>query len=228
MQKPLFLLADSQPLFFNQGSNTLLERIRQQLDHHKSLTAAYIGASNGDQGEYFEIFEVAMQSLGIHHCRHIHKVMDQHDITFLGNADIILLSGGDVQLGWQCIEKLATVLQEARQSGAVCIGISAGAVQMGQLGWFERKNLSNHDLFSTLAWVPYVISAHEEAKRWPQLKQVISLTAGCVKGIGIQHGSAAIVNPDGSIEALQKPLLCISLEKEQLYQQPAWKLESKR
>jgi hypothetical protein len=54
-RKPLFLLADSQPLFRSE-SGTLLPALQQSLMiSERSITrAAYIGASNGDAPEFFD------------------------------------------------------------------------------------------------------------------------------------------------------------------------------
>ena len=54
-QKPILLLADSQ-LFFREGKG--LEKIRDWINPSE-CKAVYIGASNGDVPEYYEIFELA-------------------------------------------------------------------------------------------------------------------------------------------------------------------------
>lgn len=60
-RKPLFLLADSQPLFRN-DSDTLLPALQESLLVSKSniTRAAYIGASKGDAPEFVELFVAAM------------------------------------------------------------------------------------------------------------------------------------------------------------------------
>ena len=66
--KPLYLLADSQLFFWKSGGDSLAERIRADLDSGKP-SAAYIGASNGDQPEFYSLFEDAMESMDISDCR---------------------------------------------------------------------------------------------------------------------------------------------------------------
>ena len=63
--KPLFLLADSQLLFWRRGGAPFLNSVRDVIDV-SSPKAAYIGASNADDPEYYSIFVAAMEMIGIH------------------------------------------------------------------------------------------------------------------------------------------------------------------
>src|SRR5579859_5776482 len=102
--KPLYLLADSQLLFVKSGGDSLAERIRTDIDSGKP-SAAYIGASNGDQPEFYSLFEAAMESMDISDCRMVPSQPAREDILFLENANLIVLSGGDVERGWQVFEQ---------------------------------------------------------------------------------------------------------------------------
>ena len=96
--KPLLLLADSQLLFWRRGDTPFLNSVRDVIDV-SSPKAAYIGASNGDDPEYYSIFEAAMEMIGIHRCRMAPSSPTDEDISFLNDADIILLAGGDAVRG---------------------------------------------------------------------------------------------------------------------------------
>ncbi len=130
--KPLYLLADSQLLFVKNGGDSLAERIRADLDS-ANPKAAYIGASNGDQPEFYSLFQAAMESMGISNCRLVPSQPSREDISFLENAELIVLSGGDVERGWQVFEQngLKELVPRKRFDGAVLMGVSAGAVQLG-------------------------------------------------------------------------------------------------
>jgi len=74
MIKPIFLLADSQLLFFRDEGGSVLERARQLIEEEepgKEILAAYIGASNGDAREFYDLFTAAMDSVGIRTTRMI-------------------------------------------------------------------------------------------------------------------------------------------------------------
>jgi hypothetical protein len=54
--KPLYLLADSQLLFWKRRDRLLLEAGLDAVARDAPLSAAYIGASNGDRPEFYGIF----------------------------------------------------------------------------------------------------------------------------------------------------------------------------
>jgi cyanophycinase-like exopeptidase len=223
--KPLVLLADSQLLFFKESDQPYIRRLRQLFAPNQILSAAYIGASNGDEKEFYEMFELAMQSIDVTDCLHVTSALTATQLLFLEQADIILLSGGDISLGWQTLQKLEPMLRQSRRNGAVIIGTSAGSIQLGQLGWHNKPYLSNTDLFGTLGFIPAIFSAHEEKENWRFLRRVVSQTAGCLPGIGIQTGSGVIVAPDNNMQAIRKPMVTFTVDGNQLIQQPVWQIQ---
>src|SRR5215204_1455953 len=95
--KPIFLLADSQLLFWRENGQLLIERV---VKPRTRLKAAYIGASNGDHPDFYAIFVSAMEGAGVFDCRMIPSAVSDADMAFLNDADIVLLAGGDVETGW--------------------------------------------------------------------------------------------------------------------------------
>ncbi len=65
----------------------------------------------------------------ISNCRLVPSQPSREDISFLEEAGLIVLSGGDVERGWQVFEQngLKELLPKKRFDGAVLIGVSAGA-----------------------------------------------------------------------------------------------------
>ncbi|MGC1808007.1 MAG: peptidase, partial [Mycobacterium sp.] len=63
--QPLYLLADSQLLFWKRQDRLLLEAALDGLALDTPLNAAYIGASNGDRPEFYGIFEAAVDAIAI-------------------------------------------------------------------------------------------------------------------------------------------------------------------
>jgi cyanophycinase len=61
---PIYLFADSQLLFWGNRGNLFLKSVTDQVKH-PSAKAAYIGASNGDNPQFYSIFEAAMDSVNI-------------------------------------------------------------------------------------------------------------------------------------------------------------------
>jgi len=208
--KPLYLLADSQLLFWKTGSDSLAERIQADLDSSKP-SAAYIGASNGDQPEFYNLFVGAMESMEISDCRLVPSQPSREDILFLENAGLIVLSGGDVEHGWQAFEKngLKELLPRKRFDGAVLMGVSAGAVQLG-LGCLS--NAARPKQLDMFRFAPFYVGAHDEGNDWFDLRALVNLAQSDVRAIGLPAGGGAVYYADGTLEPLRKPLIEIVKE----------------
>jgi len=208
--KPLYLLADSQLLFWKNGCDSLAERIRADLDSGKP-SAAYIGASNGDQPEFYSLFQAAMEAMGISDCRLVPSQPSREDILFLENAGLIVLSGGDVEKGWHVFEQngLKELLPKKRFDGAVLMGVSAGAVQLG-LGCLSNEARPKQlDMFR---FAPFYVGAHDEENDWFDLRALVNLAQSDARGIGLPAGGGAVYYADGTLEPLRKPLIEIVKE----------------
>lgn len=209
--KPILLLADSQLLFWrDEEGRPFLQRARALMEEDqpgKALQAAYLGASNGDAPEFYELFVAAMGEIGIRACRHIKASPSADDRRFLDEADLILLAGGDIDRGWQAFESsgLQQKLVERYYAGALLMGISAGAVQLGLKGWNDEKQ----QIFDTLRLVPFVVDVHEEPS-WVRLSQIVPKAGEHTKGIGIPSGAGAVYHPDFSMEPVRHPLVEVS------------------
>lgn len=204
-RKPLFLLADSQTFFFK-GNGTLVSALQESLQvSEKSVTrAAYIGASNGDAPEFFDLFVEAMNGINLHESRLIRSEFSSDDRTFLKNADLLLLAGGDVDKGWEIITSagIDAIIMERYHAGKVIVGVSAGAVQLG-MGWRGKEpgHVSNG-----LKLFPYYIGAHSEEDDWFLLRSLVESKEAYAKGFGIPTGGGMIYHKDMSIEAVRYPV----------------------
>lgn len=223
--KPILLLADSQVLFWNNGEELFLNRIRNMLEEAKpeqEYKAAYIGASNGDKREFYEIFESAMSQIHIVDCRMIPSQPDSADFEFLTDADIILLAGGDTKAGWDIISAngLQEKLVECYYNGAIMMGVSAGAIQLGLKGWNERPDNPEEigDEFTTLQLVPIIVDVHDEENSWNRLGKIVSSGGQYTHGLGIPSGGAAVYHNDGAYEAIRHTLTEFFYIDEQLKQ----------
>lgn len=210
--QPIYLFADSQLLFWSEGGELFLNSIRR-LVARDSPKAAYVGASNGDAPEFYSIFEAAVGGAGVHRRRMILRSFSAEDQSFLREADIILLAGGDVERGWRVFTEtgIREFIIRRYYEGAVLMGISAGAAQLGLYGYVER-GASPPELVGTFKLVPFVIDAHDEKQKWGRLRRAIRLLDGAAKGIGIPAGGGLIYYPDQRVEAIRRPLSEFSIE----------------
>lgn len=205
--RPLYLLADSQLLFWRQGERRLLESMLADLGG-KSPRAAYVGASNGDRPEFYEIFTAALDNVGLFDYRMIRSDFSPEERAFLEEAEVILLAGGDVRLGWDTFERtgMKEVLLARYAQGAVLIGVSAGAVQLGRHALLEGHPASaTTELVNMLNLAPAVVDVHDERGEWARLSNAVHLLEGTVIGLGIPTGGGLVVHPDATFEPLRHP-----------------------
>jgi cyanophycinase len=120
---------------------------------------------------------------------------------------LIVLAGGDVSLGWNTFEKtgMKDVILGRYAQGAVLVGISAGAVQLGRYGIVETAVSSATKLLDVFKLVPAVIDTHDERAEWARLSRAIHLLKGAATGLGIPSGGGVIVHADTTIEPLRRP-----------------------
>ena len=207
--KPIFLFSDSQLLFWKDGNKPFLKRVTEYFDEAKKkkhIKASYIGASNGDNPAYFDIFQEAMKQIEVINCRIIPSKPDVADIDFLNLSDLILLAGGDIKRGWEILKRnnLDKTILDRYHQGTVLIGLSAGAAQLGLKGWEEDE--SPPTLIDTFKIIPYIIDVHQEGDDWKRLKMAVENGNEHCKGFGIQSGGGLIFHPDWSIEAIRHSL----------------------
>lgn len=197
---PLYLFADSQLLFWKSHGRLLLEDVREP-----TTAAAYIGASNADLREFYGIFEAAMDAVGITDRQMINSDFSPEDREFLNRAQLIVLSGGDVRRGWTTFEQtgMKELILAKHAEGAVLVGISAGAVQLGRHAVLDESDSPALELFDTFNLVPALIDVHDEKRDWPRLTATVRMLEGSATGIGIPTGGGMVFHPDGTAAALR-------------------------
>jgi cyanophycinase len=197
---PVYLLADSQLLFSSPGGRPLLAPAVDAIESAEPR-AAYVGAANGDQPEYYSIFEGAMEMAGVRDRRMILSDYSAQDRAYLRSADLIVLAGGDVGTGLRVLREtgMDDDLDERRREGAVLVGVSAGAVQLGAMGWLGDEP-ADGELAGALEIVPFSVDAHDEARGWRRLRQLVLRSLPGSIGIGVPTGGGIIHHPDGTVE----------------------------
>src|SRR5687768_3045158 len=98
--QPLYLLADSQILFWQSLTGPYLKSILGSSKVPANPKIAYIGASNGDSPEAHAIFAAAIEQLDSPRPHHVRASYSADDRKFLGAADVVVLAGGEVETGW--------------------------------------------------------------------------------------------------------------------------------
>lgn len=204
--RPMFLLADSQLLFHRQDGVLFLDRVRAEIGRGEGVKAAYLGASNGDVPDFYDIFVAAMEGIGVRDTRMIPRDPSDADRAFFEESDLVLLAGGDAVRGMLAFEEngLAMRIVARYAAGAVLVGISAGAMQLGMRVWRTGEARDG------LRLAPMVVAAHDEPE-WIALGEIVTSMASAGRGIGIPAGGGAIVHADLSVEPVRRALTEISV-----------------
>jgi len=199
---PVYLLADSQLLFSSPGGRPLLAPAADGIGSPEPR-AAYVGAANGDQPEFYSIFEAAMEMIGVADRRMILSAYSAQDRAYLRSADILVLAGGDVGPGLHVLRRtgMDDDIDERRREGAVLVGVSAGAVHLGALAWTGDEPAGG-ELGAALGIVPFSVDAHDEARGWRRLRELVFRSPPGGFGIGVPSGGGIIHHPDGTVEPL--------------------------
>ena len=217
LQAPL-LLADSRLLFWQPEGRAYLRSLWDRRSVPPPATGAYLGASNGDKPEFYELFEAAMTLAGVASTRAIPTRPTGDDLAYLESAELVLLAGGHPGRGWRAFEAadLPRRLVARYLGGAQLIGVSAGAVQLGLYG-----DAGPGELFSGLRLVPYVIDVHQDPE-WSRLRSTLDRARAFhprgegeppqsepppLRGLGIPSGGGALFHPGGELEPVERTLV---------------------
>ena len=211
---PLFLLSDSQLLFWSDDDGHFIDRIAAYTGPG-APRAAYLGASNGDNPDFYSIFLAAVEGIGPSECRMISAAPSDEERAFVEAADVILLAGGDVDRGWQAFEAsgMREIVERRYWDGAVLVGVSAGAVQLGTVGWPAGDPDA---AFGTWGLAPFVVDAHAEDDDWTELRAVVRARGEGGRGIGIPRGAGLVYHADGTLEAVRHTLAEFSVRDGEL------------
>lgn len=87
-------------------------------------------------------------------------------------------------------------------AGAVIVGVSAGAVQLG-IGWCGKDQARVSD---GLKLVLYYIGVQGERHGWAGLRTLLEDREEHARGLGIPFGGAMIYRADRSLEAVRYPV----------------------
>jgi len=210
--RPIYLFADSQLLFWREDGRLFIERLLDDLETD-SPKAAYIGAANGDNPQFFDLFQASMEAIGVRDCMMVRSDPSATEVGFLRSAALILLAGGDPVRGWRVIEAngVRDAVAGRYYEGAVLCGVSAGAIQLG-FGVYAAGENGPPKVLGTFRFVPCVIDVHDEEGRWKNLERAVSAVGPTVKGIGIPGGGGMVFHSeDNSIEPIRRPLQELSI-----------------
>jgi peptidase E len=142
---------------------------------------AYVGAASGD-ARWFERIIKTMVFGARARCAFVRltdkSIRTSEAKSVLGDADVVFISGGDVEEGMRVIEErgLASYFRELHVGGKVFEAVSAGSIMLGE-HWvrFEDDDDDRGVRFDCLGIVPMSFDAHDEEDGWSELHALARL-----------------------------------------------------
>ena len=208
---PLYLLAGGGGPRRTQG-DPLLARVLAS-GPVPSPSVAYVGAASHDDRSFFSMNEYSMQACGARQVVFAPMVSEWVKIErtrgILESADMVFISGGDVEAGMRVLEErgILPLLREMYLDGKPFFGLSAGSIMLARqwVRWEDPDDNSTASVFPCMGLAQLVCDTHSEADRWVELKVLLSRTPDGTLGYGIPSGAGLCVAPDGTVEAMGLP-----------------------
>jgi peptidase E len=207
--KPVYLLAGR----WGKNPDPVIERVIKESNKEKP-TIAYIGASSGDNVEFFKRMESYFTQAGAGHTTLAPTVDIKADISkskkILKAADIVFVSGGDVEAGMNILQQreLVDFIKQLYLDGKPFFAVSAGSIMLARawVRWRDPDDDTTAEIFPCINVAPVICDTHGEADNWEELKTLLQLEKLGTIGYGIVSGNAIKVYPDGKVEALNGPV----------------------
>jgi peptidase E len=207
-KKPVFLLAGGR----GQNRNTpdpLLQAVFKECGV-SSPKVAYVGAANEDSSRFFGFITTSFKEAGAGEISQALTVPKKADLKkakgILESADIIFISGGDVEAGMDVLREkdMLNFLTGLYSQGKLFFGQSAGSIMLARewIRWRDPDDDATAEIFPCLDIAPVICDTHAEGDDWEELKALLALEKNGVNGYGLPSGNGIKVFPDGRVEAL--------------------------
>ena len=197
--------------------DTLLNQVLESCGQ-PNPSVAYIGAASDDNPGFFSMISNHMRDCGAGHVTLIpfagRRFNPGKVQAILESADMVFVSGGDVEAGMQVLEKRKILpwLHQLYTSGKPFFGLSAGSIMLAQqlVRWDDPTHDATARLFPCMGFAPLLCDTHGEDERWEELQTLLRLTPDGTLGYGIPTGAGLCVAQNGTVKAMGNPVHCYS------------------
>lgn len=209
--KPVYLLAGGPRS--GVGRDPVLVRAIESVGVERPAIA-YVGAASGDSKPFFAMIAAYLNICGAGDVALAAMAGRRADLgktrALLEESDMILVSGGDVEEGMRLVEERGMLepIRDLHRAGKPFLGISAGSIMLARqwVRWDDEDDDSSARLFPCLGIADILCDTHGEGDDWEELRALLALCSDGAKGYGIPTGAGLVVAPDGSLEALGRPV----------------------
>jgi peptidase E len=206
--KPIYLLAGGRSGDRKKMATVIRTIFRESCN--ESPKVAYVGAATDDNTEFFNMMTAPLKEAGAGQVSHALISPPHADLkkakNILESADIVFISGGDVERGMQVLteKKMASFLQQLYGQEKLFFGVSAGSIMLAKewVRWRDPNDDSTVEIYPCLGLAPVICDCHAEEDGWQELITLLQIKQVDSDGYGIPSGAAIKVSPDGTVEAL--------------------------
>ena len=179
---------------------------------------AYVGAASGDDTSFFKMLAGLMRACGAGNVELAplagRRVKLDKTRSILEKADMIFISGGDVEEGMEVLEErgMMPFLRELHRGGKPFFGLSAGSIMLARewIVWDDPNDDSTSSAFPCMGFAPVICDTHAEDEGWEELRALLLISPEGTSGYGIPSGAGLCVHPGGELEALGAPVNCFA------------------
>lgn len=213
---PVFLLAGG-PGRRRAGGDPVLEQVFA-LSGRRAPSIAYVGVASDDDAGFRKWLTARFRASGSGPVTLAAMAAKGDDLgearRVLEEADIVYVSGGDVEAGMAHLRRcrMEPLLRRLHGAGKPFFGLSAGSIMLARqwVRWSDPDDDDTAGPFSCLGLAPVLCDCHAEADDWVELHALLRLQRGDALGYGIPTGGALAVAPDGSVRAVGAPAVRLS------------------
>jgi len=181
--------------------------------------ALYVGVASGDDSAFGGALSQVIETAGAKRVLWPKLTARRSEAARLRDAlaevDLVFVGGGDVEAGMEALREVDAVasFQSAAERGAVFVGMSAGAIMLGER-WIRWPHVDAGDdeaeTYECLGVVPVSIDTHGEGDEWRETQSFAAVRArelgAKVCAYGVPSGGALVVEPDGTLRARVAPV----------------------
>ncbi len=205
---PLYLIAGGRDSIRRKGPDPLVQEVLERTGVSRPRVA-YVGAASGDNPAFRLLIARMLEKAGAGRVALAPLCGPRGSLqkagAVLADADIIFISGGDVEEGMQVLRAKGAgpLLRKLWRAGKPLFGVSAGSIMLARrwVRWTDPHNDESSELFPCLGFAPVFCDTHGEGDGWGELRALLSLCPAGATGYGIVSGAALKIEEDGSVSA---------------------------
>jgi cyanophycinase len=218
LRKPILLIAGHRGSRHFGTHPFLTEAIR--ITGKKNPLAVYIGAASRDDRSFGTALSRLVTAAGADKIVWPKLTGRKRESALareaLRSADLVFVGGGDVEAGLEALREagLSGDLRAAAERGAVFVGISAGAIMLGER-WIRWPSAEAGDTeaetYECLSVAPCSLDTHGEDDDWRETRAFAAVrareTGAKARAYAVPSGGALLVHADGKLEARTEPVI---------------------